>query len=351
MKKFFVLILVTCAMISCDSGDIIVTSFDLEDSQLQLCGRETKVLYATNSEDVYESMSLLLSGSEISSEANRLRTAPGSVELTLNNTNRLVYRIYNGPLSTSSSSPYFCSEIPPSEPRVLEEYKSSSRGTISIRTIFRDETNDADADGDGISNLNEGFDIENGQHLDTDGDGIPDYLDIDDDNDNVPTRLETSASGDPVVTLNERDYRDTDEDGIPNYLDPDDDGDGSPTRNEVNEEFRDAPQLYLNAANIPYYLDRQTAISLENDEYLENVISSRRIRTYIELSEFSLIKQDGSGEEIKFSEYNLGYFDESIEVVYTGEEDSDEDEEENEDDNTGEETEESEEETNDQEEE
>ncbi|MDT0650613.1 hypothetical protein [Autumnicola edwardsiae] len=329
MKRIFALIMICCAAISCDSGDIIVTSFDLEDSQLQLCGRETKVLYATNSEDVFESMSLLISGNDISSEANTLRTEPGPVGLTLNNNNILVYRIYDDALPTSSSNPYFCSEIPPSEPSVLEEYRSSSRGTIEITTNFRDETNDADADGDGVSNLNEGFDLENDQHLDSDGDGIPDYLDIDDDNDNVPTRLEISASGDAVVTINEREFRDTDEDEIPNYLDADDDGDGAPTRNEVNEENLSTPQLYLNAANRAYYLDRQTAISLANPEYLENLIQNRRIRSYIELRDFSLIKQDGSGEEIKFSEYSLGYFDETIEFTITGENEEEVDEDEN----------------------
>ncbi|MDT0685825.1 hypothetical protein [Autumnicola psychrophila] len=339
MKKFFALIIFGCVMIACDSGDIIVTSFDLEDSQLQLCGRETKVLFATNSEDVYESMSLLVSGNEISSEVNELRTRPGSVEIPLNNTNRLVYRIYDDALPTSGT--YFCSDIPPSEPQVLEEYNSSTRGVILITTIFRDETNDADADGDGVSNLTEGFDLENGEHLDSDSDGIPDYLDIDDDNDNVPTRLETNPGGDPVVNINDRDFRDTDEDGIPNFLDADDDEDGSPTRNEVNEDNRSTPNLYVNAANIPYYLDRQNAIFLENSIFLENVIQNRRIRTYVELRDFSLIKQDGSGEEIKFVEYNLGFYDESIAVILTrGDEEDEGNEEEPEDEDTeeGEET-------------
>ena len=50
------------------------------------------------------------------------------------------------------------------------------------------------------------------EQLDTDGDGIPNFLDTDDDGDGIPTSLETSA--------------DNDGDSTPNYLDLDSDGDG-----------------------------------------------------------------------------------------------------------------------------
>ncbi len=51
---------------------------------------------------------------------------------------------------------------------------------------------------------------------DTDGDGIPDYMDADDDGDCVPTSVEEGRG-------------DSDGDGIPDYLDYDDDNDGIPT--------------------------------------------------------------------------------------------------------------------------
>ncbi|MDT0676322.1 hypothetical protein [Autumnicola musiva] len=322
MKKIFGFFLLGSLFFSCDSGDIIVTSFDLEDRQLNICGLQTKVLYTTNNEDVYESMSLLINNNAIETEEGLLRTEIGQENVILSATNRLVYRIYDNEVPNS----YFCSDIPPSEPQVLEEYISSSRGTIVINTYYRDLTNDADADGDGISNLNEGFNIDGGEHLDSDEDGIPDYLDIDDDNDNVLTRQERqNPDGDP--TVGEEEYRDTDEDGIPNYLDTDDDGDGAPTRNEVNEENRLTPNLYLNPADVPFYLDRQNPIFLENEEYIENIIPARRIRTYITILNFSLIKQDGSGEEIKFDEYDLGYFDETIEENYSETEEEEDSEE------------------------
>ncbi|MDT0644785.1 hypothetical protein RM553_18235 [Zunongwangia sp. F363] len=315
MKKIFGLILLGSILLSCDSGEIVVTSFDLEDSDLRLCGLETKVLYTTNSQDVYESMSLVLKNSAISTAEDRLRSETGDESLTLSSTNRLIYRIYNDEVPTS----YFCSDIPPSNPEVLEEYVSSSRGTININTYYMDENGEADSDGDDLSNIEEGFDIDGENHLDSDGDGIPDYLDIDDDNDNVETSRELeNPDGDP--TTGEGEFRDTDEDGIPNYLDTDDDGDGSPTRNEVeidpdSENSVLRPAINLNGADIPYYLDRSAAISEENDTFLENEID-RSIRTYITIRDFSLIKQDESGEEIKFARYDLGYFDETLEVIY-----------------------------------
>ena len=52
--------------------------------------------------------------------------------------------------------------------------------------------------------------------LDSDGDGIPDVIDIDDDNDGIPDFIENGGDN----TL------DTDGDGIPDHLDLDSDGDG-----------------------------------------------------------------------------------------------------------------------------
>jgi hypothetical protein len=60
----------------------------------------------------------------------------------------------------------------------------------------------ADTDGDGLSDT-----VEGGPGVDTDGDGTPDYGDLDSDNDGVPDATEGTA--------------DTDGDGTPDYRDPD----------------------------------------------------------------------------------------------------------------------------------
>ena len=71
-------------------------------------------------------------------------------------------------------------------------------------SIDVDETGGTDTNSDGID---DDFIL-----VDTDSDGIPDYLDPDSDNDGLPDTLEGN--------------NDTDLDGIPDYLDPDSDGDG-----------------------------------------------------------------------------------------------------------------------------
>ena len=63
---------------------------------------------------------------------------------------------------------------------------------------------------------------------DTDGDGIPDYLDDDDDNDGIPDYLDDDADGNGIDDDEEGKYFDSDGDGIPDHLDDDDDNDGIP---------------------------------------------------------------------------------------------------------------------------
>ena len=73
-----------------------------------------------------------------------------------------------------------------------------------------------DADGDSISDEDEGRDTE----LDSDGDGIPDYLDLDSDDDGIPDIVELDDDNTHTPPP------DNDGDGVPNHLDDDADGDG-----------------------------------------------------------------------------------------------------------------------------
>lgn len=84
-----------------------------------------------------------------------------------------------------------------------------------------------DQDQDGIKSVFE--DLNNDRYMftlatgvvnadDTDGDGVPDYLDVDDDGDGILTKNEIDRDSSGVAILP---YPDCDGDGIPNYLDPD----------------------------------------------------------------------------------------------------------------------------------
>ena len=77
MKRFLIAIALLGLLTSCDDGDIIVTDFDFEDSTLQFCdGPDKFVIYATNNDDVNESISLEFNNSNITKDLqNRMHLA------------------------------------------------------------------------------------------------------------------------------------------------------------------------------------------------------------------------------------------------------------------------------------
>ncbi len=99
---------------------------------------------------------------------------------------------------------------------------------------------------------------------DTDGDGIPDFADVDDDGDGILTRFEVPDSnndGNPADAL------DSDQELVPDYLDIDDDDDGVLTKYEFPDQNGDgAPDDALDSdqEQIPNYLD----VDDDNDSIL-----------------------------------------------------------------------------------
>ena len=93
------------------------------------------------------------------------------------------------------------------------------------------------------------------EYPDTDGDGIPDFADVDDDGDGVLTIYEIpdqNGDGSPNDAL------DSDQESVPNYLDIDDDDDGVLTKEEFADQNDDGvPDDALDSDNeqVPNYLD------------------------------------------------------------------------------------------------
>jgi uncharacterized repeat protein (TIGR01451 family)/uncharacterized repeat protein (TIGR02543 family) len=111
---------------------------------------------------------------------------------------------------------------------------------------------DPDDDGDGTSTANEDVNGDGDPtNDDLDRDGTPDYLDpdVDHDGDGVST-VDEDLDGDGDATND-----DTDGDGIPNYLDLDDDGDGIPTADEDVNGDGDPTNDDTDGDGIPNYLD------------------------------------------------------------------------------------------------
>ncbi|MFZ1388672.1 MAG: IPTL-CTERM sorting domain-containing protein [Thiolinea sp.] len=139
----------------------------------------------------------------------------------------------------------------------------------------------ADDDGDGLTNIQEGKLGTNPSKADTDGDSVPDNKEVgtdvtkpaDSDGDGVINALDVDDDNDGVLTTYEN-YKtagvlntDTDKDGTPDYLDVDDDGDGVMTSKEVadaNKDGNPADAVDTDSNGVPDYLDqRLTAISTQ----------------------------------------------------------------------------------------
>jgi len=119
---------------------------------------------------------------------------------------------------------------------------------------------DLDSDNDNIEDLQEGVD-------DVDGDGIPNFIDFDSDGDGIPDEIEgvDDADGDGAPNFLDLDsdgdgipdeiegIDDADGDGAPNFLDLDSDGDGIPDA----QEWSDGRNYGQDVDNdgIPNYLD------------------------------------------------------------------------------------------------
>lgn len=239
MRKLYALILLTTLLISCNDGDVLVTSFNFEDTTLQFCEGVSSLVFFKINDASNESLSLQLQVEEGDFEQSN------TLQFPLNETTNFInYRTFDNPPTAS----YFCNSIPPTSPMVLQDYIGTD-GTANflVDAVFNDI--------DGVEE-----DVES--DLDTDMDGLLNYFDFDDDGDNVPTSAE--IGNDPENPL------DTDGDGIPNYLDEDDDGDGVLTRNEATEEDIDPRNNITDDTVGADYLNSNIAVETIIEEYIEH---------------------------------------------------------------------------------
>ncbi|HEX2880750.1 MAG TPA: hypothetical protein VHO25_14560 [Polyangiaceae bacterium] len=100
-------------------------------------------------------------------------------------------------------------------------------GTQDAGTPIEFRTSDHDEDG--ISDADEG----RASNRDTDGDGAPDFRDLDSDGDAIPDSVEAGDRDDLSSAL-----LDSDDDGTPDFRDRDADGDGIQDTDELDAQFR-----------------------------------------------------------------------------------------------------------------
>lgn len=323
MKKLIYLI-IPIVLIGCDDGDIITNDFDFEDAAVELCpvtpviGQIDDYVFFKNEDANFETLALSFQTAD--DILNEL-TEHGPYSITSANSNSFEYR----KLDAAPGSNYYCNNIPPSSPRVIEVFEAIG-GEITVTTSIRtlDDNDGIPADQEGAVFVDGVIDHNATNHQDTDGDGIPDYRDEDDDGDNVPTSLEGVVLNDNG-TINMAASRNTDS-ATENtftldYLDPDDDGDGVLTRNESTDDDIDPTNDGFDPSDplsVPNYRNALFDIPASPliEEYIEHSIrSTTQLR--IVINDLTLSNQN---EEIVFSTYLFGdYVKETVLLTCTPE--------------------------------
>ncbi|SCX89863.1 hypothetical protein SAMN05192588_0165 [Nonlabens sp. Hel1_33_55] len=281
MKKIFGLFF-CITLFACDDGDIIVEDLSFQDIDVEAClpddtSESGTYLFYKSDDSTFESLSI-----ELTSTTNFFDTDGSNPSFTIGSNNSVEYRKYDG----ATGDDYFCSLLPPTSPNVIDALISSSgqvnltvsnQVLTSTAALNNEEEEGLDSDDDGIPNYLE----PSGQ--DTDGDGLPDKIDADDDGDNVPTS-EEGVTIDDDGTISPL-SRDSDEDGIPDYLDNDDDNDGILTIQEDADSDLDPTNDIANETinPLPDYRNDlvSNAVSPAIDNFIEH--SYRRIAV-IEIS-------------------------------------------------------------------
>ncbi len=255
-KSFsFLLCLSLLCISSCNDGDVITVEFDF-DNEFKACGTTDLIFYKTK-KDPSESLSIVINSLTLDdilkvNDENIFETSKSG------NFNYITYS--NATLPTD----LFCSDIPSSDIKIINDYPSAA--TAAIKTVLTEDDNDGVPSN--LEDINNDGDLNND---DTDGDGLWNYIDFDDDGDNIPTKDENP---DPNNDGDFSDAQDTDADGTPDYLDKDDDGDGVNTRDEENDSQDQNPQNDVTNSDLGAdYLNKDVKTSVAATKYREHVIS------------------------------------------------------------------------------
>lgn len=334
MRYISSLFCILCFCYACDDGDIIITGFDFDETDLQLCigSEENEFVFYKNNTDNEEAISYnFISDTYKTSQETDMPIVIDLVE----DDNQLIYRKFNKAIDNN----YYCTNIPDISITVTEELVSIA-GTATINNVIIDRddadtvdaseesTNDIDPIGDNdedgvlnyhdaaindpaITDIIETIDV----GFDTDQDEIPNFTDQDDDNDNILTTGELS-NGDP----NDDSYLDTDDDGIPNYLDDDDDGDGILTRNEDIDGDGNPRNDDSDGDRIPNYLDNDDdddgILTIDDPDTPMNEVDVKLSNTirfiYRTTLNIENLEFDNENENFLEDSFSFGFFDVTI---------------------------------------
>ncbi|MBT8281500.1 MAG: hypothetical protein KJO16_07975 [Muriicola sp.] len=118
--------LIAILLWNCNDGDLQIETIDFDDVSIQTCestvSTATTVFFKINGD---EALILDLQSGILANEASS-----DTIVSTLAGQSSLLYRIFSGTVSQS----YFCDEIPPTDPTVIEEIEAIS-GEVLINTV------------------------------------------------------------------------------------------------------------------------------------------------------------------------------------------------------------------------
>lgn len=156
--------------------------------------------------------------------------------------------------------------IPDLAERSLDDFDLDGNCLLSSEEITQ---SGKDLDGDGDIDIHDGF-----ANVDTDKDGLPDYLDTDSDNDlildldgnNSISPAESAGmdmggnlfGGDDSGCVHNKELPDTDGDGIPDYRDTDSDADTIPDEDEAGDDDLETSPIDTDSDGIPDFQDDDT---------------------------------------------------------------------------------------------
>ncbi len=128
MKKIFILFFIVSTF-SCNDGNLDIASFEFEET-INVCGEFTLYRLSTNGHK--EVLMVTLTDNQIKNDS--IPVLPVSVTKTGSYT--VTDRVFN----TEVTDSYFCSVVPPSEPKVLKDWRGES-GTILVenKPVYDDD--------------------------------------------------------------------------------------------------------------------------------------------------------------------------------------------------------------------
>lgn len=119
MKKILSFITLALLFNSCDDGDLIQENISFEDAKPAKCATNNIIYKIKDNEALIFDASGIIFPSE-----------EGNQEITINTTNRVLYRFYNGALTPAT----LCETIPPATPVVVNQWTAKEGGLIVINT-------------------------------------------------------------------------------------------------------------------------------------------------------------------------------------------------------------------------